>query len=83
MTAWRFSLAPLGEPGSVIIKVPFLTPATGLDIMATYQSVEDLAIRWTAGDSQGVTLREAASIPWTRPGACLCRSADTACTPIS
>ena len=33
--AWRFSFAPFGEPGRVTIKVFFLTPATGLDIMAT------------------------------------------------
>lgn len=35
MTAWRFSLAPFGDPGRVMSKVPFLTPATGLDIIAT------------------------------------------------
>lgn len=36
MTAWRFSLAPFGDPGRVISRDPFLTPATGLDIMATW-----------------------------------------------
>lgn len=35
MMAWRFSLAPLGEPGKVTMTVLFLTPAVGRDIMAT------------------------------------------------
>lgn len=35
MTACKFSLAPLGEPGKVMMRVLFLTPATGLDIIAT------------------------------------------------
>lgn len=35
MTACRFSLAPFGEPGKVMMILLFLTPATGLDIMAT------------------------------------------------
>lgn len=30
------------------------------------------------GNSQGVTLREAANMPCTRPGACLCMSAEIA-----
>ena len=40
MTDCKFSFAPFGDPGSVRIRVLFLTPATGLDIMATdgYQS---------------------------------------------
>ena len=35
MTASRFSFAPFGEPGTVIMSVLFRTPATGRDIIAT------------------------------------------------
>src|SRR4051812_20125439 len=41
-TASRFSLAPFGDPGRVNIKVFFLTPATGLAISAT-----DQTLAWT------------------------------------
>jgi hypothetical protein len=39
MTASRFSFAPLGDPGSVKIKVFRRTPATGRDIMATVRLI--------------------------------------------
>lgn len=82
MTAWRFSLAPFGEPGTVMMTVLFLTPATGLDIIATLWWCQlgrrDSGSTKTS-DSQGVTLSEAASMPWTRPGACLCMSGPMAC----
>lgn len=35
MMASRFSLAPFGDPGSVMMSVLFLVPATGRAIMAT------------------------------------------------
>lgn len=35
MTLWRFSFAPLGEPGRVRMTVSCLTPATGRAIIAT------------------------------------------------
>lgn len=38
MTASRFSLAPLGEPGRVRMRVELRTPATGRDIAATIGS---------------------------------------------
>lgn len=44
----RFSLAPFGEPGNVMISDLFLTPATGLDIIATgWRS--DHCISWSIG----------------------------------
>lgn len=39
--ASRFSLAPLGDPGKVTIRVCFLTPATGLAIMATVTVLDE------------------------------------------
>lgn len=43
MTASRFSLAPLGDPGSVRIKLWFRTPATGRDMTATSDKLADVS----------------------------------------
>jgi hypothetical protein len=58
----RFSLAPLGDPGRVMIKVLFRTPATGRAITATAVRKLIYFRLWLNG-LQVVTAREAASIP--------------------
>lgn len=64
----RFSFAPLGEPGRVMMRDLSRTPATGRDMMATsflsaipyfLESSADLVVL----DLQGVTASEEASIP--------------------
>jgi hypothetical protein len=42
ITASRFSLAPLGEPGSVMTSDLFLVPATGRAIIATGRVSSDI-----------------------------------------
>jgi hypothetical protein len=67
MTASKFSLAPFGDPGRVMMIDCFRVPATGLAINATGSSGQT----WNAGVSkknclQGVTAYDVVSMPWLK-----------------
>lgn len=81
MIAWRFSVAPFGEPGRVTMMVLLRTPAAGRDIMAT--GMLGLCVDARVVDLHGVTARELESIAWANPGACLCNNGVMAYVPIS
>ena len=74
----KFSLAPFGEPGSVMMIELFRTPATGLDMIPTMEGQLTRSLQRLIICLQGVTAKDAASMPCTSPGACLCNRGSTA-----
>lgn len=66
MTASRFSLAPFGDPGSVMIRDWFRVPATGRAIIATSRAVSYITSHCIGRYIHGVTLRDAAIMPCLR-----------------
>jgi hypothetical protein len=66
MTACKFSLAPFGDPGRVMMTVWFLTPATGRDIMAKgVTASEEASMPWTSPGACLCSKTETASGVWS------------------
>jgi hypothetical protein len=62
MTASRISVAPLGEPGRVMMRLDLRRPATGRAIMPTVRRVSEGLHHGRRQDVHGVIAREAPSI---------------------